>query len=80
MRLIEYLFKIYELIILARVFISWVHVDNDNRIVQWIYRLTEPVLAPFRKIFPMERIGLDFSPLLALVVLEIVQWMLFRMV
>jgi YggT family protein len=80
MQAIDYLFKIYEMIILARVIISWTNADTGNAFVRLIYRLTEPVLEPVRRILPMERMGLDFSPLIVLVALEFVDRMLFRFI
>ncbi len=39
------------LVIIAAV-ISWVSPDPRNPIVQFLYRTTEPILRPFRKILP----------------------------
>ncbi|MBL8029271.1 MAG: YggT family protein, partial [Fibrobacteres bacterium] len=64
------LLRIYEMVIFARILMSWVALDPDNPIVYWIIRLTDPVLAPAREIYfrLMEKIGLnlplDFSPIL----------------
>ncbi len=44
---INILFRIYSYIILARIFLSWLPVDHANPIVNFIYRVTEPILAPF---------------------------------
>ena len=60
-----YLLDIYWWLILIRALLSWVNPDPHNPIVQFIERATEPVLAPFRKLLPAYRIGLDLSPLVA---------------
>ena len=39
------------LVIIAAV-LSWVNPDPRNPIVQFLYRMTEPLLRPFRKILP----------------------------
>lgn len=78
MRLVFIAFRIYEIIILARVIISWIQVDSYNPIVVWIYRLTEPVLEPIRRIIPFERIGIDLSPLVVLLLLGILKRLLIQ--
>lgn len=60
-----YLIDIYWWMILIRALLSWVSPDPYNPIVQFIERATEPVLAPFRRLLPVHRMGIDLSPLLA---------------
>ena len=60
-------------IIIIRVILSWVNADPYNFLVQIINRVTEPLLAPFRNLIPSYRIGLDFSPLLAILALVMLQ-------
>ena len=54
---------IYFWIILIRALLSWVSPDPFNPIVQFLDKITEPVLAPIRRIIPP--MGIDFSPLIA---------------
>ena len=62
------LLQILWIAILIRVLLSWFPVDPSNPIIRVIYEITEPVLAPFRRVIP--RIGmLDLSPLAALMLL-----------
>jgi YggT family protein len=57
-------------LILIRALISWVNPDPYNPIVQFLYKSTEPILYPIRKILPFHfRIGIDFSPLVAFLIL-----------
>jgi len=70
--LIRFLFELYAVILLARVLLSWVQVDPNNQLVKIIYQLTEPLLAPIRRILPQSG-GVDFSPMVALVVLLVVE-------
>ncbi len=60
-------------IIIIHVILSWVNADPYNFLVQIIHRITEPLLAPFRNLIPSYRIGLDFSPLLAILALIVLQ-------
>ena len=78
--LIHNVFRLYELIIIARVVISWVSPDSLNPVVLWIHRLTEPVLTPFRRIIPTERFGLDLSPLIVLLLMVIAERLLLQIV
>ena len=57
------------LVIIAAV-ISWVNPDPRNPIVQFLYRTTEPILRPFRRILPPRRTwGIDFSPMLVVLLI-----------
>ncbi len=50
-------------LILIRALLSWVNPDPFNPIVQFLYRVTEPVLDPLRRLLPP--MGIDVSPLIA---------------
>jgi YggT family protein len=53
------------LIVLGRVLLSWIDPQFQRPISQFVYSLTEPVLAPIRKVLP--RAGMfDLSPLVLL--------------
>ena len=57
------------LVIIAAV-ISWVSPDPRNPIVRFLYRTTEPILRPFRRILPARRTGgIDFSPILVILLI-----------
>ncbi|NIO10893.1 MAG: YggT family protein [Deltaproteobacteria bacterium] len=58
--------KTYMWIIIARALISWVNPDPYNFIVQFLHRVTDPVLEPIRRIIPMHSIGIDISPIVAI--------------
>ena len=69
--LVNTIFFILYMAIVVRIVISWVDADPYNQIVQIIYSITEPILAPFRAL-PLRIGGMDFSPILAFFVLKIV--------
>lgn len=57
------------LVIIAAV-ISWVNPDPRNPIVQFLYRTTEPILRPFRKLLPPQKTGgIDLSPILVILLI-----------
>lgn len=60
--------NIYLWIILARAILSWVNPDPYNPIVQFLYKVTEPVLNPIRRMMPYGA-GIDFSPLIVILVI-----------
>ena len=63
---------ILSLLVLVRVLISWFPIDPANPIIRLLYQVTEPILAPFRRVIP--RIGMfDLSPLAALLVIQFLQ-------
>src|SRR3990167_330218 len=65
----DYLIQILWWLIIIRALLSWVNPDPMNPIVQFIERTTEPLLAPFRRLVPSYRIGIDLSPIIALLFL-----------
>ena len=63
----------YMWIIIIRALLSWVNPDPWNPIVQFLIRVTEPVLAPVRRWLPTWRLGIDFSPLVVILVIYFIQ-------
>ncbi|MBN1130477.1 MAG: YggT family protein [Chitinispirillaceae bacterium] len=72
------LFRCYELVIVARVILSWMQVDPRNPAVALIVRITEPVLEPIRRLLPTGKMGFDLSPLIAIFALGLVERLLVR--
>ncbi|HEY7737969.1 MAG TPA: YggT family protein [Candidatus Limnocylindria bacterium] len=56
------------LLLLARVIISWTNPRGGGTFVAFVYQLTEPILAPIRRVLPPTG-GIDWSPLIAMLVL-----------
>lgn len=66
-------FFVYSLVLLARVVASWVPgLDTRQPVVQLLVALTEPLLAPLRRLLPPAG-GLDVSPLVAFLLLELLR-------
>ena len=69
--IIRVLCTVLTVLILIRVVISWYAPRPTNILVIIPYRLTEPILAPLRRIIP--RVGpLDFSPLVAIILIQLI--------
>ena len=64
--------NIYLWIIFARAILSWVNPDPYNPIVQFLYKVTEPVLYPIRRMMPYGA-GIDFSPLIVILVIYFIR-------
>ncbi len=61
--------------ILLRVILSWFSPRPNNVLAKILYQVTEPILAPLRRIIP--RVGvLDFTPLVAIVLLRVITFLL----
>lgn len=63
-------------LIIIRALISWVSPDPYNPIVQFLYRVTDPILNPIRRILPV--MPIDISPIIAYVLISIVRSFLVR--
>lgn len=64
--ILSIIFTIAWWLILIRALISWVTPDPYNHIVQFLYKTTEPILYPIRKILPESlKFGIDISPIIA---------------
>ena len=72
MRLVPALLDVYSLVVLMAVIISWIHLDRRQPLAAIVYRLTEPVLAPIRRMLPPVA-GLDFSAMVLLIALRVLR-------
>ncbi|AEH23349.1 protein of unknown function YGGT [Thermodesulfobacterium geofontis OPF15] len=77
-QLIDLLLSIYIWIIIARAIISWITPYPYHPLVRFLYKVTEPVLAPIRKIIPPIG-GIDISPVIVIFIIFIVQNLLHRL-
>ncbi len=72
---LQLLCEVLTLAILARVVLSWFSLRPTNMLVSIIYQVTEPILAPLRRIIP--RVGVfDFTPLVAIILLQLITYIL----
>ena len=70
---ISWVLTLYTYVILAAAVISWVNPDPYNPIAQILRRATEPVLRPIRNVLARFQTGFDFSPLVAILIIQFIQ-------
>ncbi|MBU0683011.1 MAG: YggT family protein, partial [Candidatus Omnitrophica bacterium] len=58
---VSLVFNILYFVLVIRIIISWVGADPYNEIVKIIYKITDPILVPFRAL-PLRVGAIDFSP------------------
>ena len=66
--LFDMIFNILYFLLVIRIILSWFGVNPYNDIVQILYKITDPILAPFRRL-PLQIGMIDFSPILAFMTL-----------
>lgn len=70
----SFIVMIYRILIFIRVFISFIPHNPNHPALKYVYLLTEPILAPFRKLSQqlMRNLPIDISPIFALILLDII--------
>ena len=72
---VDLLFNILQFAIIVRALMSWFNPSPENPIVVLLNDITEPVLAPLRRIVP--RLGMiDITPLVAILLMSVIQQVL----
>jgi len=66
------IFNVIYFLLVVRIIISWFGVNPYNELVQILFKITEPILAPFRRL-PLQVGMIDFSPIIAFIILAFVR-------
>ena len=69
--------RLLILAIFFRAILSWFVRDPNNPIVRVLDNITEPILQPIRRFMPRTGV-MDLSPMVAIILLVILQWILGR--
>jgi len=73
-RFVNQLFYFYYILLIVRIFLTWLpNIDWDSQPYAAIRSITDPFLNIFRGIIPPIGGVLDISPILAFIVLQILQ-------
>lgn len=70
--LVGLLVNIYFFALLATIILSWVAAGSGHPAIYLLHQITEPVMAPFRRILPAMG-GLDLSPILVFIMINVLQ-------
>ncbi|MGI8401153.1 MAG: YggT family protein [Gemmatimonadaceae bacterium] len=76
--LVRWTFNVLKLALIVRVISSWLPMSPSSPWIRWSYALSEPFLAPLRRIVPAFG-GFDFTPILVYFILNILESLLFRL-
>lgn len=57
-------FRILYFLLVVRIILSWFQVSSYSELANILYRITDPILIPFRRL-PLQVGMIDFSPILA---------------
>ena len=84
-RAIDVFFQVLEWLIFIRIILSWIALFGiNNRVGRCMYELTEPILGPCRRMLDKSPLGggmmLDFSPVIALILMVLVKQLLLGLV
>ena len=72
-QILKVVLELYMWVMIIRALLSWVNPDPYNPIVQFLNSITEPVLYRVRQLIPMSNIGIDFSPIVVILVIIFMQ-------
>ncbi|MDD3814858.1 MAG: YggT family protein [Desulfocapsaceae bacterium] len=72
-QLIDFLLSAYMWVVIGRAVISWVNADPYNPVVRFLYDITEPPLSRIRQWIPISMGGIDFSPMILIMVIMFLQ-------
>lgn len=73
---INIVFRVYEILIIVRIFLSWIPHNPHNAVFRFIYETTDPYLNLFRRFIPPISM-IDISPIVAIFVLHLIQQLVF---
>jgi YggT family protein len=76
--LVTWTFSLLKIALVVRVISSWLPISPLSAWVRWSYLLSEPILAPLRRVVPLLG-GLDITPIIAYFLLNIIENLLLRL-
>lgn len=77
-QLVNIFFEVLTWLIIIRCILSFIRHDPYQPIIRFIYDVTEPIMAPFRRLIPASG-GLDFSPIVVILAIYLVQSIVIRL-
>lgn len=71
--IINNIFNLLQLLIMVRVLLSWIDHDPYNQFIKLLYVITDTILEPIRDLIPLQTSGIDFTPMVAFVLLGFIK-------
>jgi YggT family protein len=68
---VELLVIAITVLILGRILVSWVDPTRRSQLSSFLYQVTEPILAPVRRVLPQTGM-IDFSPMIVILILSVI--------
>ena len=65
-----------EVLLIIRIIMSWVNYTDRNKFTIFLDSLFNPILIPLRKVFFWASIGIDFSPIIVFIGIDLLKRML----
>ena len=60
------LIGLYEIVLIIRIVLTWIPHNPHSQAVTFLYKITEPVLEPVRRVIPSIG-GIDISPIVVFI-------------
>jgi len=81
LKALNYLLLFVQYALFARAILSWLPISGDNALVRLLHQLTEPILAPIRKLIEKSALGknlmLDLSVIVAFILIGLIRSLIF---
>jgi YggT family protein len=71
-QVVNMVFEVLTWLVIGRCVLSFIRHNPSQPIIRFIYDVTEPIMAPFRRLIPATS-GIDFSPIVAVLAITMVQ-------
>jgi YggT family protein len=71
-QVVNIIFEVLTWLIIGRCILSFIKHNPYQPLIRFIYDVTEPIMAPFRRLIPATS-GIDFSPIVAVLAITLVQ-------
>lgn len=71
MSFIGKIINLYEIVLIVRIVLSWVPHNVNHPAAVFLYKITEPILAPVRRVIPSIG-GIDVSPIVVFLGLQVI--------
>jgi YggT family protein len=76
---LDVLLTIIYWLVIIRALISWVNPDPNSSLVQFLYKVTDPILEPIRRRLPLDlRFGIDISPIIVILAIMFIKSFLIK--